>query len=121
MKAKYLWVLLPMVSAGGYDVVTEENTVEAIYWHEHNRYSAAILNGSTLDMHRIPYHHIGSVTVFTDLESGKKPWYKCQWKENGFSGKHDSNCEIHIKDVDSLRTADWNHGKFGTGTTSRID
>ena len=103
--------------------IIEENKVEAIYWHEGSRYTAAILDGESLRLHRVPYHGNTSsrVALFTDVKAGEKPWYKCKWKHSGFSGNYDSSCEIHIIGVDSLRTADWSRGKFGSGTTSRID
>jgi len=104
--------------------IVEESEAEAIYWHENNRYTAAIVNGDEVAMHRIPFHPADwrdSVRVVLDVTDNNKPWYRCEWLHNGFSGNHGGKCEIHLRDIDSLRTADWNHGKHGTGTTTRID
>ena len=99
---------------------SEQSEAEGIYWHEHNRYSAAIISGDSINLHKIPSGN-GKVSLFSDVRGDDRPWYKCMWVTNRFKGPHGHVCEIHIKDIGSLRTADWNHGKFGTGTTSRID
>lgn len=115
--------LIALLCAGcGIDskTVSEKNKVEAIYWHERNRYSAAIVRGDTIDMHRIPIFSSSDVTVLQDVPAKEKPWYECEWKYDGFKGNHGGWCNIHIHSVDPLRTADWNHGKFGTGSTKRI-
>lgn len=99
----------------------EKRSVEAIYWHEGDRYSAAIVNGDSVVMHRIPIYNKYRLTVAIDVKRGEKPWYECSWNFSQMWGATNSTCSIHIKSIDSLKTADWNHGKFGSGTTTRID
>jgi hypothetical protein len=122
-KSKLLVVLLIALLCGGCSdtKMIEKSTAQAIYWHESDRYTAAIINNGVVEMRRIPTTGYNNITLYTDLKDGELPWYKCEWLNNAFTGNHSGKCEVHIKNIDSLMTADWNHGKFGSGTTTRIN
>lgn len=105
---------------------TSGGEVEAVYWHEGSRYTAVTENADVITRHRIPPYHgvrASSVTLYTDVPEGEKSWYKCEWDWNAMSGADTDTayCDIHIHNIDELGTADWNHGKFGSGSTTRID
>ena len=121
--SKMLIVLLSVLLCGGCSdtKMIEKNTAQAIYWHESNRYTAAIIKDGVVEMRRIPTTGRNNIKLYTDLEDGYLPWYKCEWLHNGWNGNHSGKCEIHIKSIDSLMTADWNHGKFGSGSTTRVN
>jgi len=100
--------------------------VEAIYWHEGQRYTAVTENAGLISHHNIPpWGHAvsGAISLYKDLGADEKAWYKCEWDWNAWNGAdHDTAyCEIHIHSLDELGTGNWNHGKFGSGTTSRIE
>ena len=98
--------------------------IDAIYWHEGVRYTVSVIDDAGLvSNYKIPpfAEHTGKVLLYTDAEDGEKAWYVCDWLFNNMTGSSDGLCEIHIHNIDELGTADWNHGKFGSGSTTRID
>lgn len=61
------------------------------------------------------------VKLFTDVPIDESSWYSCEYDLSKLHGCINAKCEIHINDIDQLRTGDWNHGKLGTGATTRIN
>lgn len=102
---------------GKYESVKEE--VEAIYWHEKNRYSVATVDGNELSIKVMPTCGV-TPKIIMDVKLGDKSWYFCERYYSKFNGYNNPYCEIHLEGVDSIRTADWNHEKFGSGETARI-
>jgi len=106
---------------------TSGGEIEALYWHENNRYTAVTINADVVSNHRIPpwgkHARAKNVTLFTDLGPEEKSWYKCNWSHSNWNGADmdTAYCEMHIHNLDELGTADWSHGKFGSGATTRID
>jgi len=102
-----------------------EREVDAIYWHEYQRYTAMTENAGMIEKHNIPpwgTARAGAVKLYTDVDANTKAWYKCDYRWSNWVGANaDASCEIHIHNLDELGTADWNHGKFGSGPTTRID
>ena len=95
--------------------------VDALYWHERNRYTAiSIDEDGRAIKHRIPAANNLRVTLYTNLDADAKPWYECEWVFNFWTGA-DGSCEVYIHGLDEMGTADWNHGKFGSGSTTRLD
>lgn len=119
-----LMMVTILVSCGG-EPRSVEREVDAIYWHEGQRYTAKVEVADMIVDYSIPAWGLGradSVTLYKDVAAGDKSWYKCEWMWNEFTGTDaDAYCEIHIHSLDDLGTADWNHGKFGSGSTTRID
>ncbi len=113
--AVLLSVLLCVSGCGDYTVINDKKEVAAVYWHEYNRYSVSIVNDGVVNMYRLPYR----VLVFT---GAKKPWYLCKGKHRSWDGVYKgSYCELHLRSIDNLLNASWNHGKFGSGKTERIN
>ena len=114
-----------LVTGCSYEHKTSGGEVEAIYWHEGERYTAMTNNADVITRHRIPPYHgvYSSVTLYTDVPADEKSWYKCEWDFRPLDGADTDTayCDIHIHNLDELGTADWNHGKFGSGSTTRID
>ena len=104
---------------------SEEGIIDALYWHEGDRYTAKVVStGNVVVSHKIPpwYNDNSStVEVIVDVPANEKSWYKCNWFHNNMSGPSNGYCEIHIHNLDEIGTADWNHGKFGSGSTTKID
>jgi hypothetical protein len=98
-----------------------EGEIDALYWHERNRYTVISIDEDGIArQYRIPRFTVGEVNLHTNLDSTTKPWYKCEWVHNSWTGTEGA-CDIYIHNLDELGTADWNHGKFGSGSTTRID
>ena len=125
--------LLVIVGILGLTVGGCENTdysaggeIDAIYWHEGLRYTVMVENAGVITKRRLPpWGHAmdKNITMYTDVEVGEKSWYKCEWARNNWLGPDldTAYCDIHIHSLNELGTADWNHGKFGSGATTRID
>lgn len=100
--------------------LTAGGEVTSVYWHGGNRYTVGILSDGKLRMQRLPSRV--PVTIFVDVPHDKSPWYICNWVYSVWNGvQKGGGCALHIQSVDSLKTAGWNHGKFGTGETSRLN
>ena len=100
--------------------------VDAIYWHEGLRYTIMVENDGVITTRRIPpWGHAmnKNIRLYTDAGPGEKAWYECEWTRNTWTGADldTAYCDMHIHNIDELGTADWNHGKFGSGSTTRID
>ncbi len=105
---------------------TAGSEIDAIYWHEGTRYTAMTNNADVISTHRIPPFHpvtARSVNVYADVAEDESSWYECDWTRNNWTGTDTTTayCDIHIHSIDELGTADWNHGKFGSGSTTRIE
>lgn len=101
----------------------DEGTADAVYWHENDWYTLKTIepDGSVKD-YNIPMCNDCQITVtlwIDDLKGGK-PTYRCIWDENRWIPPT-GHCDIHIHRLSDLGTADWNHGKFGSGPTTRIN
>ena len=114
-----------MLTGCSYEDKKAGGEIEAVYWHEGERYTAVTINADIVTRHNIPpyYDAYRTVTLYTDVPPDEKSWYKCRWTRNMWTGTDADTayCDIHIHNIDELGTADWNHGKFGSGSTTRID
>lgn len=98
--------------------------IDAVYWHENDRYTVTTIDNDIVTRVKIPmwgHSKPSTIVLYTDVAPDAKSWYDCNWLWNNWTGGSDGRCEIHIHSIDELGTADWNHGKFGTGSTTRID
>ena len=123
-----LFVCISIIVLAGcsYEDHSAGGETDAIYWHEGLRYTAVIIDDGVVTRHGIPpwgYAMNKNIKVYTDAEPGEKSWYRCGWTWNPWTGTDldTAYCNIHIHNLDELGTADWNHGKFGSGSTTRID
>ena len=118
-------ILLPIfiLAACGMEDMSSGGDIDAIYWHENDRYTIMTINSDIVTKHRIPpwNGYGGTIELYQDVDPDNSSWYKCDWKYNSIVGFEDGYCEIHIHNLNELGTADWNHGKFGSGSTKRID
>lgn len=127
MRWSYLMLILLSGCAQAYDV-TERKDILAVFWHERNRFSVALAgDNDRVDLKRVPMLREGRysgdwsvpIRLVIDAPSDDTMWYECSLRINMFEDA-DGECVIHLKSLDSLQTAGWDHGKFGSGTTSRI-
>lgn len=102
-----------------------KNDFDYLYWHENSQYTLFSVQSDFSVSHlRLGYRKeiekekIKSVTLFLDNEDGEKPYYYCKMKEALMGDWW--YCEIHISNIDEMKTSSWNHGKFGSGSTTRL-
>lgn len=106
---------------------------DAVFWHEGSKFSILTLDENTkeskrqtfgdysniyftdIDNERVKSYY-QNVRLFIDLQSNMKPYVECSFYDSGITDK----CSLHISSYDDLNGAGWNHGKFGSGNTSRI-
>jgi len=112
-----------LITSCQYHKKIEQLEVDAIYWHEKQKYSAAIIIDNQIILKNITYGcgWNNPVKIYHDVPQNKKSWYKCEWLYNKSMGRKNTQCEIHIHGLNSIKTAGWDHGKFGSGLTIRID
>jgi hypothetical protein len=123
---KYFLIIigLSILSGCGNDVnfSTNKQDITAVYFHEHSRYSVATVINNNLIIKELPYKYGRvPVTITTDISVNEQMWYKCEGSYNTWTVVVTGGCEIHIRDTNDIDTGSWNHGKFGTGRTVRID
>jgi len=95
---------------------------DAVWFHESNRYSLSYeINGKLYNKEASsPGIHL---QVLTDLKKGEKPYYEYKYYWSSIIGtihKKEEYSRLHIHSIDNIKGAGWNHGKFGTGQTIRI-
>lgn len=101
------------------------NDFDYLFWHESSEYTLfSVKSDSSVSQLRVGYRkkiqneNIGSVTLFLDQKEGEKPYYYCKMKEALMGDWW--HCEIHISNINEMNTSSWNHGKFGSGSTTRL-
>ena len=98
------------------EFVQQKTEVEGVFWHEGCRYSVSILDGNQVRFVEMPKYV--TVTVICDVNKGEKQWYEYSY-EQGW-GNPNGMVYIHIHEEKDIRTGGWNHGKHGSGQTTRI-
>lgn len=96
------------------DHTKPKTIIQSVYYHEKGRYSVSVMESNRLKMVNVP-----GVVLIVDKDTDHL-WYECDYKRNSWNGQTVGNCYIHIRSVNDINTAGWNHGKFGSGTTIRI-
>jgi len=101
--------------------VAAEEFVEAVYFHEVNSYSVGVQYGDEYKIVKLPYYI--PVILKTDVPEGHKSWYECDYLMSTWSGhvRDSGGCTIHMHSANDLLTGGWNHGKFGSGQTTKIN
>jgi hypothetical protein len=103
------------------DIIEYKSTdkIVSVYYHERNDFSVGIVRSGMLKIVRLP--PTAHVDIFMDAASKDDMWYECDHTRDRWNGTTTGGCSIHLFDVDDITGAGWNHGKFGSGTTKRID
>jgi len=97
--------------------------VDAIFYHEGCNYSVMYKSGSEIKQKSLGF---GAETCYTLThtvlaDATDKPWVEWHVVRNSLYGVESGGyVRIHIRSVDDITGGSWNHGKFGTGTTTRI-
>ena len=101
-------------------IFVPKTEIVAVYMHHVNNYSVAIKTENRINIVRLPWQLARTVEIVADVPQGSPMWYYCDGIYSADFGDTTGHCEIHIRNVDDINTAGWNHGKSGSGTTERI-
>lgn len=119
---KVILILIAILVSGCMEerikTITLEGVGDHLYWHEGIRYTIkSVTDSGEVKSFKMPYRVM--VRLFEDksIKSGVR--YRCEYTTSGWSGNK-GWCKIYINSVEDLQTANWNHGKFGSGTTKRL-
>lgn len=98
------------------------DNIQAVYYHEGNSYSFAQLDTKSTNT-EVKILQLGgfftTVKIYADAAPSNSMWIEGDLVEEGGGGHH-YEYEIHIHNVDDINTGGWDHGKFGRGTTTRL-
>jgi hypothetical protein len=100
-----------------------KTNIVSVYFHEQHRFSVGILNADkTISIVPIPIPANLPVPfrIISNVDSTKGMWYECNLKYFNFEVSPGGACSIHVRSIDDVNTGGWNHGKFGSGVTRRI-
>lgn len=124
----YIGCLIPMIlmfiigvssCSADPDIYEAKEEVDAVYWHEGKRYTVVKINpkNGKLTFIKLPSDK-EKVKTEVFIDATNKCWYEYYY-EHDYTG-NEGWCKIHLISLDDLRTADWNHGKLGNGSTVRV-
>lgn len=102
--------------------VKPKTPIIALYMHEVGNYSVAVQEGEHIRMIEFRRQMITIPTkIIADVPNNDSMWFECFGTYHEMkSWSEDARCEIHIRNIDDINTAGWDHGKFGKGNTIRI-
>lgn len=121
MKSILTVAFLLLILGGCSDIVETryEHDIVSVYFHERNDFSVGYMVGDEIRIKRIPPS--AHVDIYADVNPEDSMWVECNHTRDRFDGSTTGGCIIHVRDVDDIGTGGWNHGKFGSGATTRID
>ena len=97
--------------------------IQAVYYHERCWYSFAWsdTNANNAEIQILSFNGYNTIVkIYADVPPTNSMWIAGDMIEKG-GGRVRYDYNIHIHNVNDINTAGWNHGKFGTGTTTRIN
>jgi len=98
--------------------------IQAVWFHEGNNYSFTIIqDGKLVNIGPRSFENAKS-EVIADVKEGEPLWAKVT--HNALFGddnnKHRGTLyEIHVHSIKDINGAGWDHGKFGSGSTSVVE
>jgi len=118
-KLLLLPIVLLLASCSDIVVYNFKHDIVSVYYHERGKYSVGEVNNGLLKIKSLPYG--AHVDIWMDVSPEDEKWYECDYTYDTWDSDKTGGCSIHIHDIDDIGTAGWSHGKFGSGTTVRID
>lgn len=105
--------------------VSGEQTVDAVWYHENNDYSVSYIKNGKLITGKPWGIQYNKIEIVPDLRHDNQPYVEWNYYINKAdvlvsSEDGESFVRIHIRGIDDLSGAGWNHGKFGQGMTVRF-
>lgn len=117
-----LSLFLVSCGEGDFDSRIKYTKLESIWFHENDRYSITVLENGILNNIAVSMHHPGDGS-FVYVDGSDPAWAEVTYSKagGGSDGVYASRIEIHVKDASTITGGGWNHGKFGSGSTRKID
>ena len=100
-----------------------ENVVR-IFMHEPSRYSIMIQdpNSSELKTMQFNLYNFCRAKIVADVPKNEKMWIFLKSKKHNVNkDTYYTSFELHVRSAEDINGAGWNHGKFGSGTTTVIE
>ncbi|MDB4461374.1 hypothetical protein N9043_00325 [bacterium] len=97
--------------------------IESLYYHELGEYSYSTLKDGELKFYDLPRDRRSNnrgytLKIIAVAKGLKKPYVKCKYSYK--SGYISGYCSVYVRGVNDIGTAGWTNGKFGSGTTTRV-
>jgi hypothetical protein len=127
IKRTILIIVLLMILVGcGKDGPDKEviiKDVVRIFYHEEDKYTFMIQEEGSQEIISLTvyfrfYSSNKRLHIITDVEPCQKMWVKYTSYYSRNLGEVTKNAEIHIHSSQDISGGGWDHGKFGSGTTS---
>lgn len=104
------------------DISIKPTEIIAVYMHNVGVYSVAISGGqNSITITKVTKYAGITVKLIADVNVDESMWYSCRGILFPGGVSDDASCEIHIRSIDDIKGAGWNNGKFGSGSTERIN
>jgi hypothetical protein len=116
-------ILIASLLTGCQGVLYEKKeNIVSVYYHENDRYSVIVNEND--ELRSVSFINGLNVKIIADVKEGDSMWYEMEYTYSTFNGlkknkKHFLN--IHVHNHKDLNGGSWNHGKFGTGKTTKVD
>lgn len=108
------------------ELFRERNDIVAVWKHEAGVYSVSTMSGNRIidnSFHKVPGSgeacFLEKPEIVADVPEGGNMWYEAIYYGGGRLGIN-ARVTIHVRSIDDVGGAGWNHGKFGSGMTERV-
>lgn len=101
--------------------VDERNDIVAVWKHEVGRYSITYKEGHELidyNFNKDGRSVYPSFSIIADVPEDSNMWYEARYDLN--ANMSTAKVFIHVRSIDDINGAGWNYGKFGRGSTERV-
>lgn len=115
-------VIVLLAGCSEYPCESKNIQVERVFWHEGSRYSFVVKN-SDGSMQMQTENSVYGVKIYQDVpvgESMRVELSQCYMYDAKKSYRHYRRADIHLRSIEDLNGADWNHGKHGRGSTTPL-
>jgi hypothetical protein len=118
MRRVLLLVISVSLLVGCHKKYVDKNLeVESVFYHERGHYS---FFAKGVDLQLVPYDYgSAAVRLYMDVPEGHPMWIHVEQQNDPWYGTA-TQLQIHIYSAGDIAGAGWDHGKFGSGTTTRI-
>jgi hypothetical protein len=99
---------------------TSIHDIVAIWYHEGSSYSFTTVENNKLKNYGFGNDTLCTTEVVLDLKPNEKPWATVTTHHLTF-GETRNSYIIHAHSISDIQGAGWNHGKFGSGQTTRLE
>jgi hypothetical protein len=101
----------------------DSREIVSVWKHEVGYYSVSFMDGNKIvdngfKIYNGNYYLLETTTLIADVPEGSNMWYEAIYLSSIDGGS--VVVTIHVRSMDDVHGAGWNHGKFGKGSTERV-